>query len=116
MIEDEQEVFREEVDLSIDRGPLSNSEIYSLWAFLAYLFREFLFVDRSKGRAHLSVVWATKRLDYLKRVAWGLVIVGWLHHHLCSVAKGARYLGGFSIFLQFWALEHHYSLPSSQVD
>ncbi|ERM97365.1 hypothetical protein AMTR_s00073p00196130 [Amborella trichopoda] len=61
MIEDELEVFRQEVDLIIDHGPLSDSEIYSLWAFLAYLFEEFLFVDRSKGRAHLSVVWATRQ-------------------------------------------------------
>ncbi|ERN04717.1 hypothetical protein AMTR_s00076p00192250 [Amborella trichopoda] len=55
MNEDEPEMFQEEVDLTIDHGPLSNSEIYSLWAFLAYLFGEFLFVHRSKGRAHLSV-------------------------------------------------------------
>ncbi|ERM97344.1 hypothetical protein AMTR_s00073p00155750 [Amborella trichopoda] len=67
-IEDEPKVFRDEVDLTFDHGPRSDSEIYSLWAFLAYLFEEFLFLDRSKGQAHLSVVWATKRLDYLERV------------------------------------------------
>ncbi|ERM98766.1 hypothetical protein AMTR_s00082p00164070 [Amborella trichopoda] len=87
MIEDKPEVFREEVDLIIDHGPLSNSEIYSLRAFLAYSFEEFLFVDRSKGRAHLSVVLMTRRLNYLERVAWGSTIVAWLHHHLCSVAE-----------------------------
>ncbi|ERN12185.1 hypothetical protein AMTR_s00034p00129610 [Amborella trichopoda] len=81
-------------------------EIYSLRAFLAHLFREFLFVGRSKDRAHLSMVWATRRLDYLEQVAWGLVIVGWLHHDLCSVDRGARYLRGCSIFLQVWAWEH----------
>ncbi|ERN18428.1 hypothetical protein AMTR_s00189p00031860 [Amborella trichopoda] len=57
------------------------------------LFGEFLFVDRSKGRAHLLVVWATRQLDYLEQVAWGPAIVGWLHYHLCSVARGDRYLG-----------------------
>ncbi|ERN12214.1 hypothetical protein AMTR_s00034p00188100 [Amborella trichopoda] len=106
MIEDELEVFWGEVDLTIDHGPLSDSEIYSLRAFLAYLFGKFLFVDRSKGRAHLSMVWATRRLDYLERVAWGPTIVGWLHHHLCSVVGGAHYLGGCSIILQVWAWEH----------
>ncbi|ERM97702.1 hypothetical protein AMTR_s00121p00041020 [Amborella trichopoda] len=106
MIEDEQEVFQEEVDLTIDHGPLSDSEIYSLQSFLAYLFEEFLFVDRLKGRAHLSMVWVTKQLDYLERVAWGPAIVGWLHYHLCSVGRGAHYLGGCAIFLQVWAWEH----------
>ncbi|ERM93738.1 hypothetical protein AMTR_s00004p00260860 [Amborella trichopoda] len=100
MIEDKLKVFREEVDLTIDHGPLSDSEIYSLRAFLAYLFGEFLFVDRSKGRAHLSVVWATRHLYYLERLAWGPVIMGWLHYHLCGVAKGARYLGGCAMFFQ----------------
>ncbi|ERN18456.1 hypothetical protein AMTR_s00190p00047090 [Amborella trichopoda] len=95
MIEDEPEVFREEVDLTIDHGPLLDCEIYSLRTFPMYLFREFLFVDRSKGRAHMSVVWATRWLDYLERVAWGPTIVGWLHHHLCSVVREARYMGGF---------------------
>ncbi|ERN12943.1 hypothetical protein AMTR_s00050p00224980 [Amborella trichopoda] len=66
----------------------------------------FLFVDRSKGRAHLSVVWATRQLDYLERVAWGPAVVGWLHYHLCSVARGACYLGGSAIFLQVRAWEH----------
>ncbi|ERN11895.1 hypothetical protein AMTR_s00020p00202690 [Amborella trichopoda] len=100
------EVFRQEVDLTIDHGPLSDSEIYSLRAFLAYLFGEFLFVDQSKGRAHLSVVRATGQLDYLEQVAWGLVIMSELHYHVCSVARGARFLGGCSIFLQVWAWEH----------
>ncbi|ERN04674.1 hypothetical protein AMTR_s00076p00121030 [Amborella trichopoda] len=106
MIEDELEVFRQEVDLTIDHGPLSDSEIHSLQAFLVYLFGEFLFADRYKGRAHLSVIWMTRQLDYLERVAWGLAIVGLLHHHLCSVARGASYLGGCSILLQVWAWEH----------
>ncbi|ERN16548.1 hypothetical protein AMTR_s00031p00150190 [Amborella trichopoda] len=39
---------------------------------------EFLFVDRFKGQAHLSVVWVTRRLDYMERVAWGPVIA-WEH-------------------------------------
>ncbi|ERN03612.1 hypothetical protein AMTR_s00042p00211290 [Amborella trichopoda] len=52
------------------------------------------------------MVWAAKDLDFLERVAWGWAIVGWLHHHLCGVAKGARYLGGCSILLQVWAWEH----------
>ncbi|ERN16687.1 hypothetical protein AMTR_s00051p00205240 [Amborella trichopoda] len=69
MIKDEPEVFREEVDLTTDPGPLLDSEIYSLCSFC--LFGEFLFVDRSKGQAHLSMVWGAKRLAYLERVAWG---------------------------------------------
>ncbi|ERM98830.1 hypothetical protein AMTR_s00093p00160790 [Amborella trichopoda] len=67
MIEDELEVFRQEVDLTIDHGPLSDSEIY---------FGELLFLDRSKGRAHLLVVCVIKQLDYLERVAWRPSIVG----------------------------------------
>ncbi|ERM95451.1 hypothetical protein AMTR_s00008p00255660 [Amborella trichopoda] len=81
MIEDEPEEFQEEVDLTIVHGPLLDSEIYSLRAFL-------------------------KRLDYLERVAWGPAIMGWLHDHLCSVARGACYFGGCSIFIQDWAWEH----------
>ncbi|ERM97840.1 hypothetical protein AMTR_s00118p00111160 [Amborella trichopoda] len=101
MIKDDPELFRQEVDLTINNGPLSDDERCSLWAFLAYLFGEFLFPDRSKGRAHLSVVWVTRRLDYLERVAWGQAIVGWLHHHLCSVAKVAHSLGVVQFFSRF---------------
>ncbi|ERN11858.1 hypothetical protein AMTR_s00020p00124950 [Amborella trichopoda] len=82
MIEDKLEAFRQEVDLIIDHGPLSNSEIYSLRAILAYLFGEFLFVDRSKGRAHLSMVWTTRQLDYLEglfNLPSGLGVGA--HHH-----------------------------------
>ncbi|ERN04615.1 hypothetical protein AMTR_s00075p00173870, partial [Amborella trichopoda] len=99
LVQEESEVFWEKVDLTIDHGPFLDSEIYSLWAFLAYLFGEFLYVDRSKGRAHLLVVWATRWLDYFERVAWGPATVGWLHYHLCSVVRLARYLGRGSIFL-----------------
>ncbi|ERM93759.1 hypothetical protein AMTR_s00004p00269090 [Amborella trichopoda] len=64
MIEDEPEVLRQEVDLTIDHGPLSDDERCSLQAFLVYLFREFLFPDQSKGRAHLLVIdWTPMRVD-----------------------------------------------------
>ncbi|ERN16540.1 hypothetical protein AMTR_s00031p00138370 [Amborella trichopoda] len=89
-----------------DGSAFFDEDIVPPQAFLVYFFGEFLVVDRSKGRAHLSVVWATRRLDYLERVAWGPAIVGWLHHHLCSVARGTRYLEGCSIFLQVWVSEH----------
>ncbi|ERN14574.1 hypothetical protein AMTR_s00038p00129890 [Amborella trichopoda] len=62
MIKDEPKVFQQEVDLSVDHGTLSDGERCSLRAFLAYMFGEFLFPDRTKGRAHLSVVWAWKQV------------------------------------------------------
>ncbi|ERN08838.1 hypothetical protein AMTR_s00015p00058540 [Amborella trichopoda] len=106
MIEDELEVFRQEVDLTIDHGPLSDSEIHSMWAVLVCLFREFLFVGRFKGLAHLSVVWATRQLDYLERVAWGPVIVG-----LCG--QRSPLLGGlFNLPPSLGMGAHHHSSPS----
>ncbi|ERN18495.1 hypothetical protein AMTR_s00192p00040340 [Amborella trichopoda] len=44
MIEDEPEVFHQELDLTINHWPLSDDERYSLRSFLTYLFGELCFM------------------------------------------------------------------------
>ncbi|ERM97838.1 hypothetical protein AMTR_s00118p00101010, partial [Amborella trichopoda] len=59
-----------------------------------------------------------KAVRLLGASGMGPAIVDWLHHHLCSVARGACFLGGYSIFLQVWAWEHitiHRPLPGQSM-